>query len=90
MIGLLLSPLDSAVLTRLKCLEQWVDNLSPAFLQPLLLSKPVQVMQPLMSALYAMVKPQPSANGPDAFRILGKLGGWNRDFLAAPGMLRPL
>lgn len=67
-------------LTRLKYLDQWLDNLSPAFLMPLLANGPGQVLQPLLGCLYSLIKPQPSANGQEAFRILGKLGGMNREF----------
>ena len=66
----------------LKYLEQWIDNLNPGFLMPLLSANAASVLQPLMSSLYAMVKPQPSANGQEAFRILGKFGAANRDFLS--------
>jgi hypothetical protein len=67
-------------LTSLKYLDQWLDNLSPAFLMPLLANGPGQVLQPLLGCLYSLIKPQPFANGQEAFRILGKLGGMNREF----------
>jgi hypothetical protein len=70
---------------RLKYLDQWLDNLSPAFLMPLLAHGPGQVLQPLLGCLYALIKPQPYMNGQDAFRILGKLGGMNREFQQTVG-----
>lgn len=66
----------------LKTLEFWIDNLNPAFLYPILEAKPVY--RPLMAALCSLLKPPPAPSGSDALRVMGKMGGLNRRFLALP------
>ena len=61
----------------LRTLEFWIDHLHPEFVQPLM----APLMRELMIALCKQLKPAPHPFGPTALRILGKLGGRNRQFL---------
>ena len=61
----------------LRTLEFWIDHLHPGFLAPLL----SPVMRQLLLALTQQLLPAPHPFGPSALRILGKLGGRNRQSL---------
>ena len=61
----------------LRTLEFWIDHLHPGFLAPLL----SPVMRSLLLALTKQLLPHPYPFGPTAVRILGKLGGRNRQYL---------
>jgi hypothetical protein len=70
----------------LKMLDYWVDNLTPTFLYAVMSFTP-NTLQELMSALTSLMKPAPSQYGADVVRVLGKLGGLNRLYLAMPPRL---
>jgi hypothetical protein len=74
----------------LKYVDQWLDNLHASFLLPLMTAGPNPVLQPLLAALYSLVKPLPFTNGQEAFRVLGKLGGLAREFQQTSTCARPL
>ena len=64
----------------LRTLEFWIDNLQPDFLEPLMNT----VMPELMLAIWKHLRPSPYIYGPVALRILGKLGGRNRNCIRSP------
>lgn len=64
-------------------LEFWVDNLNPLFLYPEL-SKQIELFSNLMQALSRHLRPAPYPYGLPTLRLLGKLGGKNRQFLRFP------
>jgi hypothetical protein len=68
---------------RLRTLEFWVDNLNPLFLYPEL-SKQIDLFSTLMQALSRHLRPAPYPYGLLTLRLLGKLGGKNRQFLRYP------
>ena len=83
-IPLLMKPLVQAlngsnemVHLGLKKLEQWVENLQPSYLDPLLRT----VKDDLMPALYKQLQSGNNTFAVNAIRILGKLGGRNRRLL---------
>jgi transformation/transcription domain-associated protein len=67
----------------LRTLEFWVDNLNPLFLVPEI-SKQTEVFTSLMQALSRHLRPAPYPYGLLTLRLLGKLGGRNRQFLREP------
>ena len=74
----------------LRTLELCVDNLSPLYLAPII--EPVKV--DLMNALWGHMQTGGSSGssvhtGVVAFRLLGKLGGRNRDTFIYPPVLTP-
>lgn len=68
---------------RLRTLEFWVDNLNPLFLYPEV-SKQIELFAKLMQALSRHLRPAPYPYGLLTLRLLGKLGGKNRQFLRFP------
>jgi len=70
----------------LRTLEFWVDNLNPLFLYPEM-SKHTELFSSLMQALSRHLKPAPYPYGLLTLRLLGKLGGRNRQFLREPMLL---
>jgi hypothetical protein len=75
----------------LRTLELCVDNLSPLYLAPII--EPVKV--DLMKALWSHMQTGGSGGssvhtGVVAFRLLGKLGGRNRDTFIHPPVLAPI
>jgi hypothetical protein len=78
----------ACVVFSVKTLEFWIDNLNPSYLMPLLEGGPQPMLRPIMTALCDMMKPPPAANGQDAMRVLGKLGGSNRTFMEMRPELR--
>jgi hypothetical protein len=60
-----------------------VDNLNPLFLYPEL-SKQIDLFSTLMQALSRHLRPAPYPYGLLTLRLLGKLGGKNRQFLRYP------
>jgi hypothetical protein len=68
---LLLLPLPG-----LRTLEFWIDNLNMNYLYPIIES--AQVLNELMVSLKGLLQPNPIQHGEVAVRILGKLGGRNR------------
>ena len=67
----------------LRTLEFWVDNLNPEFLYPVMCQQK-NVLAELMTSLCNHLRPAPYPFGMLALRLLGKLGGRNRRFLAEP------
>lgn len=67
----------------LRTLEFWVDNLNPLFLVPEI-SKQTEVLTSLMQSLSRHLRPAPYPYGLLTLRLLGKLGGRNRQFLREP------
>jgi transformation/transcription domain-associated protein len=67
----------------LRTLEFWVDNLNPLFLIPEI-SKQSVVFTSLMQSLSRHLRPAPYPYGLLTLRLLGKLGGKNRQFLREP------
>lgn len=61
-------------------MEFWVDNLNPVFLYPEM-SKQTELFSSLMQALSRHLRPAPYQYGLLTLRLLGKLGGKNRQFL---------
>ena len=81
---------DDLVSQGLRTLELCVDNLSPLYLAPII--EPVKVE--LMNALWRHMQTGGAAGssvhtGVVAFRMLGKLGGRNRDTFIHPPVLKP-
>ena len=68
---------------RLRTLEFWVDNLNPLFLYPEM-SKQIKLFSELMQSLSRHLRPAPYPYGLLTLRLLGKLGGKNREFLRQP------
>lgn len=64
----------------LRTLEFWIDNLNPSFLYPEI-SKQVDLLSMLMRSLCRHLQPAPYPYGLLTLRLLGKLGGKNRQFL---------
>ena len=78
------SPISGASLSSsLRTLEFWVDNLNPDFLYPIL-AQDTSVFTDLMASLSMHLKPAPYPYGLLTLRLLGKLGGKNRQFLREP------
>lgn len=69
----------------LRTLELCVDNLTADYLDPIM----APVIDELMAALWEHLKPQPYSHfhAHTTMRILGKLGGRNRKFVAGPPAL---
>ena len=67
----------------LRTLEFWVDNLNPLFLIPEI-SKNAELFTQLMQSLSRHLRPAPYPYGLLTLRLLGKLGGKNRQFLREP------
>eukprot|EP00656_Telonema_subtile_P053110 TRINITY_DN7583_c0_g1_i1.p1 TRINITY_DN7583_c0_g1~~TRINITY_DN7583_c0_g1_i1.p1 ORF type:complete len:650 (+),score=164.16 TRINITY_DN7583_c0_g1_i1:109-2058(+) len=65
----------------LQTLESWIDQLNPEFLYSLISGSGMRTQ--LMLTLWAFVQPG-APTGPQALRILGKLGSRNRRFLSDP------
>jgi hypothetical protein len=76
----------SHTFARLRTLEFWVDNLNPLFLYPEM-SKQTELFSSLMQALSHHLRPAPYPYGLLTLRLLGKLGGKNRQFLREPILL---
>lgn len=68
---------------RLRTLEFWIDNLNPLFLYPEI-AKQREIFASLMQSLSRHLRPAPYPYGLLTLRLLGKLGGRNRDFLREP------
>ncbi|OQR95529.1 phosphatidylinositol kinase (PIK-L3) [Thraustotheca clavata] len=64
----------------LRTLEYWVDNLNPDFLYPIMTSQE-RLLTEIIEALNSHLHPPPYPYGELAMRILGKIGGRNRQFL---------
>jgi transformation/transcription domain-associated protein len=75
--------LTCCVVRSLRTLEFWVDNLNPLFLYPEI-SKQIQLFSGLMQSLSRHLRPAPYPYGLLTLRLLGKLGGKNREFLREP------
>ena len=69
--------------SRLRTLEFWVDNLNPQFLYPEM-TKQTELFASLMQSLSRHLRPAPYPYGLLTLRLLGKLGGNNRQFLRDP------
>ena len=69
-----------AILPRLRTLEFWVDNLNSLFLYPEM-SKQKELFSQLTQTLPRHLRPALYLYGLLAVRLLGKLGGSNRQFL---------
>jgi transformation/transcription domain-associated protein len=67
----------------LRTLEFWLDNLNPEYLFPEV-SKDKKVYVAVMKALSTHLKPAPYPYGLLTLRLLGKLGGKNRQVLRDP------
>ncbi|GKZ01483.1 hypothetical protein MPSEU_001098900 [Mayamaea pseudoterrestris] len=67
----------------LRTLEFWVDNLNPQFLYPEI-TKQKKLFASLMQSLSRHLRPAPYPYGLLTLRLLGKLGGKNREFLREP------
>ena len=67
----------------LRTLEFWVDNLNHLFLYPEM-SKCTHLFTVLMQSLARHLRPAPYPYGLLTLRLLGKLGGKNRQFLRDP------
>ncbi|OQR96405.1 phosphatidylinositol kinase (PIK-L3) [Achlya hypogyna] len=63
----------------LRTLEYWVDNLNPDFLYPIMTSQE-RLLTEIIEALNTHLHPPPYPYGELAMRILGKIGGRNRQF----------
>ena len=83
-VSALHSSSEQLVSLGLRTLEFWIDNLQPDFLEPLM----SQVQPELMIAIWKHLRPSPYMYGPVALRILGKLGGRNRNFTKQPLKLK--
>jgi transformation/transcription domain-associated protein len=66
-----------------KTLDYWIDSLGAPFVYSILAQSP-KTMTDLLNALCNNLRPHPFPYGTLALRILGKLGGRNRLFLAQP------
>lgn len=64
----------------LRTFEFWVDNLNPDFLYPIMTSQD-RLLTEIIQALETHLLPEPYLYGELALRILGKLGGKNRQYL---------
>ncbi|TDH64928.1 uncharacterized protein CCR75_008854 [Bremia lactucae] len=64
----------------LRTLEFWVDNLNPDFLYPIMTSQE-RLLTEIVEALNTHLIPLPYPYGELAMRILGKIGGRNRQYL---------
>ncbi|GAX24432.1 transformation/transcription domain-associated protein [Fistulifera solaris] len=82
------SSLGDLVNLGLRTLEFWIDNLNPLFLHPEI-SKEKETFSCLMVALSRHLRPAPYPYGLLTLRLLGKLGGKNREFLREPMSLPP-
>ncbi|OWZ21835.1 Phosphatidylinositol kinase [Phytophthora megakarya] len=67
----------------LRTLEFWVDNLNPDFLYPIMTSQD-RLLTEIIEALNTHLIPPPYPYGELAMRILGKIGGRNRQYLMDP------
>ncbi|KAG7387202.1 hypothetical protein PHYPSEUDO_014594 [Phytophthora pseudosyringae] len=67
----------------LRTLEFWVDNLNPDFLYPIMTSQD-RLLTEIIEALNTHLIPPPYPYGELAIRILGKIGGRNRQYLMDP------
>lgn len=67
----------------LRTLEFWVDNLNPDFLYPIMTSQD-RLLTEIIEALNTHLIPPPYAYGELAMRILGKIGGRNRQYIMDP------
>ncbi|KAJ0401448.1 hypothetical protein ATCC90586_009858 [Pythium insidiosum] len=67
----------------LRTLEFWVDNLNPDFLYPIMTSQE-RLLTEIIEALNTHLLPPPYPYGELAMRILGKIGGRNRQYLLDP------
>lgn len=67
----------------LRTLEFWVDNLNPDFLYPIMTSQE-RLLTEIIEALNSHLIPPPYPYGELAMRILGKIGGRNRQYLMDP------
>ncbi|KAE8910303.1 hypothetical protein PF005_g1396 [Phytophthora fragariae] len=67
----------------LRTLEFWVDNLNPDFLYPIMTSQE-RLLTEIIEALNTHLIPPPYPYGELAMRILGKIGGRNRQYLMDP------
>jgi transformation/transcription domain-associated protein len=74
---------DDLVTYALRNLDIWVNSLRIESLEPIL--KPV--MPELLNALFSHLKPAPYQYGNLAMRILAKLGGINRKYIAQPSLM---
>jgi hypothetical protein len=73
-------------MTSLRTLEFWVDNLNPLFLYPEMCKHTI-LFSSLMQSLSRHLRPAPYPYGLLTLRLLGKLGGKNREFLREPLLL---
>ncbi|TMW68827.1 hypothetical protein Poli38472_006295 [Pythium oligandrum] len=67
----------------LRTLEFWVDNLNPDFLYPIMTSQD-RLLTEIIEALNTHLMPPPYPYGELSMRILGKIGGRNRQYLMDP------
>jgi hypothetical protein len=67
----------------LRTLEFWIDNLNPLFVYPEM-TKQSSLFVSLMQSLSRHLRPAPYPYGLLTLRLLGKLGGNNREFLQEP------
>ncbi|KAL8008147.1 putative transcription-associated protein [Plasmopara halstedii] len=67
----------------LRTLEFWVDNLNPDFLYPIMTSQD-RLLTEIIEALNTHLIPPPYPYGELAMRVLGKIGGRNRQYLMDP------
>lgn len=67
----------------LRTLEFWVDNLNPDFLYPIMTSQD-RLLTEIIEALNTHLIPPPYPYGELAMRILGKIGGRNRQYIMDP------
>jgi hypothetical protein len=67
----------------LRTLEFWVDNLNPDFLYPIMTSQE-RLLTEIIESLNSHLIPPPYPYGELAMRILGKIGGRNRQYLMDP------
>ncbi|KAH9107563.1 hypothetical protein LEN26_014254, partial [Aphanomyces euteiches] len=64
----------------LRTLEYWVDNLNPDFLYPIMTSQE-RLLTEIIEALNTHLHPPPYPYGELTMRILGKIGGRNRQYI---------
>ncbi|ETW06733.1 hypothetical protein H310_02900 [Aphanomyces invadans] len=72
----------------LRTLEYWVDNLNPDFLYPIMTSQE-RLLTEIIEALNTHLHPPPYPYGELTMRILGKIGGRNRQFITDSLKLKP-
>ncbi|RHY58145.1 hypothetical protein DYB30_004780, partial [Aphanomyces astaci] len=72
----------------LRTLEYWVDNLNPDFLYPIMTSQE-RLLTEIIEALNTHLHPPPYPYGELTMRILGKIGGRNRQFITDALHLAP-